>query len=212
MTLAQWRSRAVRLSSPFLLACVLACATSRSVTGPNGATAYDVDCFGGRWSCSEEARRVCEGGNYIVLDEDVTLGMMSRDRQGSLRIQCVADSVAARTPPPDASSGGAGRASEFICRSAYKDVARLATGWGAARGAPPKSAPPTREDFMQTCAALPEEAQLCLNIRYGELHTAACAQSVDRLSDVAKASLDTLFLLRSSKRGRDEAAAPGERL
>src|SRR5437868_7093965 len=75
-----------------------ACASSSMVALNDGSTAYDVSCMNGRWACSSEAERVCGGGKYVVLDEDDVTTVLSGGKNGSLRIQCVDEYVAAHAP------------------------------------------------------------------------------------------------------------------
>jgi hypothetical protein len=195
------------------------CATSQAVVISDGSTAYDVSCFSGRWACSSEAERVCNGGHYVVLEEDVGLGMVSKNQQGSLRIQCVEEYVGANSPRPVRASSpdepGTRPSEAIACRRAYRDVALLAKSWSAARRAPAKPSEPSRADFMRACVALPEAAQFCLNVAYGEKHSDACAKTFAALDDASTSSLDTLFLAAPPPprpAPRREAPPPGEQL
>jgi hypothetical protein len=95
-TIASSFARSALLGSAALLTA--SCATSHAVSAPDGSTAYDVSCFNGRWACDDEARRVCGGGPYVVLDDDATTSVLSKGRNGSLRVQCADDYAATRAP------------------------------------------------------------------------------------------------------------------
>jgi hypothetical protein len=196
-----------RLLVPIVALFACACATSSSIQMADGSTAHDVSCFAGHWACASEAKKVCGGRPYVVLDDDAVLEIASKGQQGSMRVQCVDDYAAAnarvedapvapRRAPPTPSDGAA-------CRTAYRDVSGLARSWGNARGVAPKPEPPTADTFLRACLSLPNEAQLCLYVDYRRTH-ATCAKTLGALDDAAKARLDDALLLRRS----DQHAPP----
>jgi hypothetical protein len=163
---------------------------------PDGSTAYDVACFSGRWACSNEAASVCNGGPYVVLEEDTTLGMVTRDRQGSIRVQCTGDYLAAQRPDTSATPSGPQVSANdvVVCRKALGDVARTGPAWSAMRGRETREEAPGPQEFMKACTQLPARAQLCLNMIYREHHGKLCEETMSALSDDAKGKLDALFL------------------
>ncbi len=176
-----------------------ACATSRPIAASNGSTAYEVSCSNGRWECTAEAERVCNGGHYVVLDEDSALGMASHDRHGSLTIQCIEDYVASSNAPlstPPNPDGSAGRrpSDAIICERTYADAPRVAADWALVRGGAARALPPMREEFMRACTALPEAAQLCLNPKYHLAHADRCAKTLPALDDAKARGLDAVLL------------------
>ena len=76
-----------------------ACANSSTVQLPDGTTAHDIQCYGGRARCTKEAERICGEGQYIVLNPTAKDPNVSEGQHGGARIQCVNDYYGGRPPP-----------------------------------------------------------------------------------------------------------------
>lgn len=167
------------------------CATSTQVQLADGSTAHDVSCYGGRFACSDEARRVCGNRPYVVLDEDDVLGVMSKSQQGSIRVQCTDDYLAAQLPAP--SPAPAKPKEGAACNAAYREIASLSAAWGRVRNGAPKAVATPQEAFMKTCATLPGKAQMCLVTVYRQAHH-ECSKVLGALDEAARERLDEVLL------------------
>lgn len=157
----------------------------------DGSTAHDVSCYGGRFACSDEASRLCGGRPYTVLDEDTGLEMLSRSRQGSVRIQCNDDWLAAHTTPPPSPSQKPKEGA--ACSAAYREIGSLSMAWGRVRGGTPKTEATPRDGFMKTCTTIPEKAQMCLVSVYRKAHP-ECPKVLGELDEATRARLDAVLL------------------
>jgi hypothetical protein len=176
-------------------ALVGACATSSTVHTADGSEAHDISCIGGHFACGDEAKRVCGGRPYVVLDDDGTLEFVSKSQQGSMRVQCVDDYVAANAPAAQPPATSAARPSDQVaCRAAFREVRELARAWGTARGLEPSPSSPSLKSFLAACLSLPDEAQFCLVASYRHAHP-TCPKVLGALNEAAKRSVDDVLLV-----------------
>jgi hypothetical protein len=91
-------------------------------------------------------------------------------------------------------------ADSSICAKAFTHVEELANAWIEWHpGADPEDALPQRAAFTSICGELPEEAQLCLTLKYERGHHDECTGLIDGLPARTKARLNRLFVRPQQK-------------